>query len=78
MSHDVHLAHSHVHGEHCGHKAVHHDDHLDYLHDDHLHSSHEGHYDEHVIAVIVNWVNIRTKMSVDGLCVRRFTQIFRG
>lgn len=51
MSHEVHLAHSHVHGEHCGHKAVHHDDHLDYLHDGHLHSSHEGHYDEHVIAV---------------------------
>ena len=23
--------------------------------------------------LVVNWLNVRTKMSVDGLCVRRFT-----
>src|ERR1700730_15115602 len=27
---------------------------------------------------LVNWLNLRTKMSVDGLRVRIFTQIFRG
>src|SRR5438552_2865980 len=27
---------------------------------------------------LVNWVNLRTKVSVESLCVRRFTQIFRG
>ena len=32
----------------------------------------------HTLSELVNWVNIRTKMSVDGLSVRIFTQIFRG
>ena len=27
---------------------------------------------------VVNWLKVRTKMSVDGLCVRRFTQILHG
>jgi hypothetical protein len=51
MSHDVHTPHPHVHGQQCGHTAVQHGDHVDYLDDGHLHSFHEGHYDEHVIPV---------------------------
>ena len=27
---------------------------------------------------MVNWLKVRTKVSVDSLCVRIFTQIFRG
>lgn len=39
--------HAHEHGPDCGHEAVPHGDHLDYLHDGHRHAAHEGHYDEH-------------------------------
>jgi len=39
--------HEHEHGAECGHPAVEHDDHVDYLHDGHRHAPHEGHYDEH-------------------------------
>lgn len=39
--------HPHVHGESCGHEAVQHGDHVDYLHDGHRHASHDDHYDEH-------------------------------
>jgi zinc transport system permease protein len=39
--------HDHVHGEHCGHRAVMHGDHVDYVHDGHRHASHDDHYDEH-------------------------------
>ena len=39
--------HQHVHGEDCGHRAVPHGDHLDYLHGGHRHAPHGGHYDEH-------------------------------
>jgi zinc transport system permease protein len=43
--------HPHVHGPDCGHVAVEHDDHVDYVHDGHRHAVHltgEGpHYDEH-------------------------------
>jgi zinc transport system permease protein len=39
--------HTHVHGEDCGHLAVPHGDHIDYLHDGHRHAPHGGHYDEH-------------------------------
>jgi zinc transport system permease protein len=39
--------HDHEHGPDCGHEAVAHDDHVDYLHDGHRHAPHEGHYDEH-------------------------------
>ena len=31
-----------------------------------------------LFALMVNWLKVRTKMSVDGLCVRRFTQMFHG
>lgn len=51
MSHHTHDQHSHVHGPGCGHKAVKHGDHVDYLHDGHLHHEHAGHTDECSIAV---------------------------
>jgi zinc transport system permease protein len=39
--------HSHEHGEACGHPAVPHGDHVDYVHDGHRHAPHGSHYDEH-------------------------------
>ncbi len=39
--------HGHEHGETCGHPAVAHGDHLDYVHDGHRHAPHGSHYDEH-------------------------------
>ncbi len=39
--------HPHEHGLGCGHPAVAHGDHVDYLHDGHRHAPHAGHYDEH-------------------------------
>ncbi|MGI8457207.1 MAG: metal ABC transporter permease [Propionibacteriaceae bacterium] len=39
--------HPHVHGVDCGHEAVVHDDHVDFLHDGHRHAGHRDHYDEH-------------------------------
>jgi zinc transport system permease protein len=39
--------HQHEHGPNCGHPAIEHDRHVDYLHDGHRHAPHEGHYDEH-------------------------------
>jgi hypothetical protein len=48
---EPHASHAHVHGPGCGHVAVQHDDHVDYLHDGHLHHPHEHHIDEHVIEV---------------------------
>lgn len=43
---DGHL-HGHVHGPACGHEAVPHGDHVDYLVAGHLHHPHEGHCDDH-------------------------------
>jgi zinc transport system permease protein len=37
----------HEHGPDCGHPAVTHQDHVDYLHAGHRHAQHAGHYDEH-------------------------------
>ena len=37
----------HAHGPGCGHEAVPHGDHLDYLVDGHLHHPHAGHCDDH-------------------------------
>ena len=37
----------HKHGEDCGHEAVQHGDHVDYLHDGHRHAEHGDLYDEH-------------------------------
>ena len=39
--------HDHEHGPGCGHPALEHGDHVDYLHDGHRHAAHEEHYDEH-------------------------------
>jgi zinc transport system permease protein len=39
--------HEHVHGPDCGHVAVRHGDHVDYVHDGHRHAPHGSHYDEH-------------------------------
>jgi hypothetical protein len=37
----------HVHGPGCGHAAIPHGDHLDYVVDNHLHHPHDGHCDDH-------------------------------
>lgn len=39
--------HGHDHGPGCGHLAVEHGDHIDYIHDGHRHAMHGEHYDEH-------------------------------
>ena len=39
--------HEHLHGPDCGHRAVMHGDHVDYVHDGHRHAPHGSHYDEH-------------------------------
>ena len=39
--------HRHQHGPGCGHPAVEHGDHVDYLHDGHRHAPHADHYHEH-------------------------------
>jgi zinc transport system permease protein len=39
--------HAHQHGKDCGHAAVRHGDHVDYVHDGHRHAEHGAHYDEH-------------------------------
>jgi zinc transport system permease protein len=41
------VEHAHEHGDDCGHLAVRHGDHVDYVHDGHRHAAHETHYDEH-------------------------------
>ncbi|MBA2319336.1 MAG: hypothetical protein H0V93_16390 [Euzebyales bacterium] len=43
----THADHSHSHGEGCGHTAVSHAGHADYLVDGHLHHAHGGHCDDH-------------------------------
>ena len=43
--------HDHEHGDNCGHPAIEHERHVDYLHDGHRHAPHEGHYDEHDLAL---------------------------
>jgi hypothetical protein len=49
--HNTHDQHAHEHASGCGHTAVRHDDHVDYLHEGHLHNVHEGHVDEHTLGV---------------------------
>ena len=39
--------HPHEHGPDCGHLAVAHGDHVDYVHGGHRHAPHDEHYDEH-------------------------------
>jgi hypothetical protein len=45
--HLPHAGHMHVHAEGCGHAAVPHGDHVDYVHGSHRHAGHHVHYDEH-------------------------------
>lgn len=53
QGHEHHDSHEgHVHGAGCGHPAVEHDGHVDYLHDGHLHHAcAHGKVEEHVIAI---------------------------
>ena len=46
-THAEHTVAEHEHGEGCGHEAVAHGDHVDYVHDGHRHAAHGEHYDEH-------------------------------
>ena len=46
-AHEVIDEHPHEHGKDCGHVAVPHGDHVDYVHDGHRHAPHGEHYDEH-------------------------------
>jgi zinc transport system permease protein len=45
--HDLAERHPHQHGPGCGHPAVQHGDHVDYVHGGHRHAPHGQHYDEH-------------------------------
>jgi len=47
LVHELTEQHPHQHGEGCGHVAVEHGDHVDYVHDGHRHVPHGDHYDEH-------------------------------
>ncbi len=46
-THAEHTLAEHEHGPGCGHEAVEHGDHLDYVHGTHRHAAHGDHYDEH-------------------------------
>ena len=46
-THTVQEAHEHTHGAGCGHVAIPHGDHVDYIHDGHLHRDHDAYWDEH-------------------------------
>lgn len=48
MPHDQH---EHAHGPDCGHTALRHEGHVDYLHDGCLHHVHGDHVDEHSLTV---------------------------
>lgn len=45
-AHAPHSDHAHQHGSGCGHVAVPHEDHIDYVHDGHIHRAHDDHADE--------------------------------
>ncbi|GGO86491.1 ABC transporter [Nocardioides phosphati] len=47
LGHEETGEHPHEHGEDCGHLAIPHGDHVDYVHDGHRHAPHGEHYDEH-------------------------------
>jgi zinc transport system permease protein len=47
VAHTVTEGHPHRHGPGCGHRAVTHGDHTDFIHEGHRHASHIDHYDEH-------------------------------
>ena len=41
----------HIHGPSCGHEAIPHGDHTDYLVDGHLHFAHDSHCDDHGVVI---------------------------
>jgi zinc transport system permease protein len=47
VAHTMTEGHPHQHGPRCGHKAVTHGDHTDFIHEGHRHAPHVDHYDEH-------------------------------
>ncbi len=48
---NIHSHPEHTHGPDCGHTAIRHDDHIDYLHDGKLHHPHGDHCDIHTLNV---------------------------
>ena len=68
MTCEIHKEHDHVHGKDCGHTAIQHGDHVDYLHDGHLHHVHADHVDEHYLEVNAQNPDQCTAMKVCG-CV---------
>ena len=48
---DKHTSHGHEHSDDCGHTAIRHGDHVDYLHEGHLHHPDGEHVDEHALEV---------------------------
>ncbi|MCA0901365.1 hypothetical protein [Microbulbifer agarilyticus] len=50
----VHTCGDHEHGPGCGHEAIPHGDHVDYIVDGRLHHVHDGHCDDHGPVEIVN------------------------
>ena len=61
----THNNHEHKHSSTCGHKAIHHDDHIDYLHENHLHHMHDGHADEHTVS---ESAKNQSKCTPDHVC----------
>lgn len=55
MNHFIHQLHEHKHKLGCGHTAIQHSNHIDYIHDGHLHHEHEEHYDECVLEVSASY-----------------------
>src|SRR5260370_981538 len=51
----------HVHGLNCGHEAVPHGNHTDYLVDGHLHHPHGDHCDDHGVHQIICMVSVRDR-----------------
>lgn len=47
----THEGHEHTHGTGCGHIAIRHEGHFDYLHEGHLHHARSHRVDEHVLPV---------------------------
>ena len=66
---------AHKHGPNCGHTAVRHGDHVDYLDDGHLHHLHDGHVHEHItMETRMNKAGLRilaTRCHTDSTCSSR-------
>ena len=68
-----HAVHPHHHGPKCGHVAVRHGDHVDYLQDGHLHHVHGDHVDEHVIEVTATNPDRCTPLSTVATAMKKVT-----